>query len=304
MIYLSEHFKEIERRTGFPDEAVPVLEAAAARLDNEKKFGAEFEKIRRGYMYGKGRLSKSTDKLEKLAEKYGIHTYTLEFIFLMVCCELLHKQYIKAGISEELFWDGVADLKYKLVECMECEHVVGTFVSGWNDGFLRMNRFALGRFQYEYGKFGMNYTSRTGVKIKKGQDCLNFHIPSSGVPLTDEIREDSYKKAYEFFKDIRTPEGYLILNCGSWLLFPKHEEYLDPNSNIMKFYREFEIYEWKEKDEFNDDWRIWGHYSDLPLEERPADTKLRAAYKKWMMAGNKTGYGCGIIILKDGKPLK
>ena len=58
------------------------------------------------------------------------------------------------------------------------------------------------------------------------------------------------------------------------------------------------------KDEFNDDWRIWGHYSDLPLEERPADTKLRAAYKKWMMAGNKTGYGCGIIILKDGKPMK
>ena len=304
MKYLSDHFREIEKRTGFPDEAIPVLEAVAARLDNEKEFGAEFEKLRRGYMSGKAPLWKYIRKIDKLAEKNGIHPYTLDMVYLMVCCELLHKRYIKAGLSEELFWDGVSDLKYKLVECIECEHQVGTFVADWNDGFLKMNRFALGRFQYEYSEFRMNYTTKTGVKIRKGQKCLNFHIPSSGVPLTDEVRADSYKKAYEFFKDIRTRKGYLILTCGSWLLFPKHEEFLDPNSNIMKFYREFEIYEWKEKDNFNDDWRIWGHYSDLPLEERPADTKLRAAYKNWMTAGNKTGYGCGIIILKDGKPLK
>ena len=97
MIYLSEHFKELEKRTAFPEEAIPVLEGLAARLDSEKKFGAEFEKIRKGYMYGKGRLSKSTAKLEKLAEKYGVHTYTLEMVFIMVCCELLHKRDIKAA---------------------------------------------------------------------------------------------------------------------------------------------------------------------------------------------------------------
>ena len=304
MKYLSDHFKEIEKRTQFPEEAIPVLEQVAERLDSDKKFGAKFEVLRKGYMYGRGRLGNYTKKLEKLAEKYDIHPYTLEMVFLMVCCELLHKRYRRKGISEEIYWDGVCDLKYKLVECIECEHVVGTFVADWNDGFLRMTRFALGRFQFEYSDFDMDYTTKSGIKIKKGQDCLNFHIPSSGVPLTDDVRLDSYRRAWEFFKDIRTPDGYLILTCGSWLLFPKHEEFLDKNSNIMKFYRDFEIFEGREKDNFNDDWRIWGHYSDLPLEERPADTKLRAAYKNWMMAGNKTGYGIGLIVLKDGKPVK
>lgn len=304
MKYLSEHFKEIERRTEYPAQAVTVLEAVARRLDTEEEFGKKFEKIRKNYMYGKGRLGKYLAKVEKLAQEHGIHPYTLTEVFLMVCCELLHKRYREAGISEEIYWDGVCDLRYKLVECMECEHQVGTFVGDWNDGFLRMTRFALGRFQFEYSDFGMNYTTKTGVKIKKGQPCLNFHIPSSGVSLTDDVRMDSYARAWEFFKDMRTPDGYLILTCGSWLLFPGHEEFLDPRSNILRFYHDFEIFEWKEKDNFGDDWRIWGHYSDLPLEERPADTKLRAAYKKWMMDGNKTGYGVGVIILKDGKPLK
>ena len=303
MKYLNDHFKEIEKRTGYPEDAIPVLEGVAHRLDTEEEFGKKFEKIRKNYMYGRASLSHYIRKIEKLAGEYGIHPYTLDEVFLMVCCELLHKRYREKGIDEEIYWNGVCDLKYKLVECIECEHQVGTFVADWNDGFLRMNRFALGRFQYEYSDFRMNYTTKSGVKIKKGQPCLNFHIPSSGVPLTDDVRMDSYKRAYEFFKDIRTSKGYLILTCGSWLLFPKHEEFLDPGSNIMKFYRDFEIFEWKEKDNFSDDWRIWGHYSDLPLEERPADTKLRAAYKNWLMDGNKVGYGVGVIVLKDGKPV-
>ena len=302
MIYLSENFKEIESRTGFPQEAVEVLEKTALMLDEDKKFGAEFERLRKGFMYGKRHdMRKYIKKIEELAEKHGIHPYTLDLVYVMVCCELLKKRYERAGIPENIYWDGVCDLKYKLVECMECEHQVGTFVADWNWGFLKMTRFALGRFQFEYDDFGQDFTTSFGFHIKKGADCLNFHIPSSGVSLSDDVRFDSYKKAYDFFKDMRTKDGYLILNCSSWLLFPKHEQMLAPESNIMKFYRDFEIYDWQERDNFGDDWRIWGHYSDDPLEDRPADTSLRKAYKDWMMAGNKTGYGRGVIILKDGK---
>ena len=73
MKYLSDHFKEIEKRTQFPEEAIPVLEQVAERLDSDKKFGAKFEALRKGYMYGRGRLGNYTKKLEKLAEKYDIH---------------------------------------------------------------------------------------------------------------------------------------------------------------------------------------------------------------------------------------
>ncbi len=304
MKYLSEHFREVEKRAKFPPESVEIFEKAAARIDADPEFSAKFEKIRRGYMYPKptnlGRIY--IPKIEKLAEEYGIHPYTLEMVFLVVCSELLYKRYKKKGISEEIYWNGIDDFRCKLLECIECEGVHGTFVADWNDGFFAMNRFALGRFQFEYDTFGDSFTTSAGVKIKKGQRCINFHIPSSGIPLTDDVRFDAYKRAYEFFSDVRTKQGYLILRCSSWLLFPKHREFLPENSNILRFMDDFEIYDYEEKDGFHDDWRIWGHYSDVPLEERPADTGLRAAYKKWMMAGNKTGYGRGVIVF-DGKKI-
>lgn len=303
MKFLSENFIEIEKRAGFPAQAKTVLEKTASELDSNRNFGDALEKIRKGFMYGKSdNFSPYVKKSHEIAEAYGVNQYTLDLVYVMTCCELLRKRYKRAGIPEQIYWDGINDLRCKLLECMECEHTVGSFVADWNGGFLKMNRFALGRFQYEYDTFDRDYTTKSGIVIKKGDESLNFHIPSSGIPLTDEIRMNSYKKAYDFFKDRRTKDGYLLLRCGSWLLYPEHEKFLDKNSNILRFLHDFEIYDWAYRDNFGDDWRIWGHYSDLPLEERPSDTKLRAAYKKWMMSGHKTGYGCGIILF-DGEKI-
>ena len=38
----------------------------------------------------------------------------------------------------------------------------------------------------------MDFTTSCGHEIKSGDKYVNFHIPSSGVSLTDEIRFDSY----------------------------------------------------------------------------------------------------------------
>ena len=43
--------------------------------------------------------------------------------------------YIQAGISKEIYWDSMADIKYKLKECMDCEEVPGIFVADWYNGF-------------------------------------------------------------------------------------------------------------------------------------------------------------------------
>lgn len=305
MKYLSEHFKELEKRGNYPEEAIKALEETASKIDGNKKFAAAFEKLRLRYMNSNSERMSNRNVfilLDKLAKKYKVNEYTLHLVFLIVCSELLHKRYKAKGISDEIFWRGVDDFRCKMLECMACKHVPGTFVETWNWGFMHMNRFALGRFQYEYDDADFDFTTKAGVHIKKGQQVINFHIPSSGIPLTDDIRLDSYKKAYEFFKDQRTPDGYLILRCGSWLLFPGHEKMLFKDSNILRFYRDFEIYKWEERDNFGDDWRIWNADAQLPLEQRPADTKLRKAYKDWMTAGNKTGYGCGVIVF-DGEKI-
>ena len=73
MKYLNDHFREIEKRTGYPEDAIPVLEGVAHRLDTEEEFGKKFEKIRKNYMYGRASLSHYIRKIEKLAGEYGIH---------------------------------------------------------------------------------------------------------------------------------------------------------------------------------------------------------------------------------------
>lgn len=303
MIILSEHFKAVEKHADFPAKAIADIEKSASLIDSDAELNEKFSAIVTGYMADPTQ-SLAADILPRVEalETYGIHKYTLDLIFIMACSEILHGRYKEAGIPDEIFWQFTIDFRCKLIECMDCKGITGTFVADWNDLFFTMERFALGRFQFEHFEIGKDCTLSSGRVIKQGTKCLNMHIPSMGVPLTDEIRMDSYKKAYEFFADRRTEDGNLLIHCGSWLLFPKHKEFLDANSNILRFDNDFQLYEYEEREVFKDAWRIWGHYADLPLEERPADTKLRKALKTWMMDGNNTGYGRGFIVF-DGEKI-
>lgn len=302
MKHYSKYFLLIEKKCEFPKEACDILEALAKRLDNEPEFGKELDKIRHSFMFPKAHnIGHYLKKLKELSEEYKANEYTLNLVFLMCCTELLNKRYNDAGVSDKIFWESIKDYKYKMLECMECKGVVGTFVAGWYEGFFEVDRFCLGRFQFEARTFPMDFTTSAGIKIKKGEKAVNIHIPSSGVPLTDEVRLDAYKKAYEFFEDCRV-DGKMYFICNSWLLFPRHTEFLPEHLNILKFMSDFEIFECRERAGFGDDWRVFGHYTDLPLAEWPEDTALRKAYKNWLLKGKRTGSGHGVIVF-DGEKI-
>lgn len=304
MKHLSEFYLLIEEKCRFPKEACDELNAVAKRLDEEPDFAAEFDRARRLFMFPKAHsIGRYLDMIKNTAEKYGVHEYTLDLVFLMSCSELLLRRFRAKGISDEIFWESMNDLRYKLLECMECEHVVGTFVAGWFQGFYEVDRFALGRFQFEERDFPRDFTTSAGFKIKKGDVCVNFHIPSSGVPLSDEVRFDAYKKAYDFFKRCRKDNNIYFI-CSSWLLYPRHREFLPETLNIRRFMDDFEIFDSAEHESFGDDWRVFGHYTELPLEEWPEDTTLRKAYKQWLTSGNPTGHGCGVIVFDGEKILR
>ncbi len=212
---------------------------------------------------------------------------------------------MERGLSEQLYWDTMADMKYKLIECIKCEEVPGTFVAGWYNGFFKLERFCYGRFQFEETDYDFNFdfVTKAGYKLTSGQKLIGFHIPSSGVPLTDEVRLDAYKKAYEAYKHL-FPDGIMYFWCGSWLLYPRHKEFLPEKSNILKFMSDFEIVSWSESEDFHDAWRIFDKYSDLPADQLPTDTSLRKAYAEWLKAGNKGGSACGVIVFDGEKILR
>ena len=288
----------------YPAEARALFTEVETRLDTDALSGGRFDALITAYMVEDTMpLDTALDAVKELAEQMGYSEYTLQFVFIMNCTEILKQRYIEKGIPLSVFSEGVDDLRCKLLECMECEHVPGTFVAGWNNGFLKLDRFAYGRFQYEVRKYGFDFDFRMqcGHTVRKGDTYINFHIPSNGVPLTDEVRFDSYRRAYKEFKHL-FPDGRVLFGCGSWLLYPRHREFLPERLNIRRFMDDFEIVSWEEKDHFGNDWRVFGHYSDLPLAEWPKDTALRKAYAEWLQAGNKAGDGFGLFLF-DGEKI-
>lgn len=88
--------------------------------------------------------------------------------------------------------------------------------------------------------------------------------------------------------------------CGSWLLYEGHREFLPGNSNILRFMDDFDIIRSADKEKFGDGWRVFGKYSNGPVDDLPEDTSIRRAFKQRLQQGKPTGYGYGVFFF-DGE---
>lgn len=238
--------------------------------------------------------------MEQTAEKFGEHEYTLKYLFTLRCMPYLREQYKEKGYTEEMFWQGADDMRCKLEECLEMYGIYGSFVAQWFGHMLSMDRVALGRFQYILKHYEADtFTSLSGHVIEKDSPVIEFHIPSSGVPLTDEVRNDSYRRAWEFFKDI-VGSNRVVLRCTTWLLYPEQYNFLPEKSNIRRFMDDFDIQFFSDQAEFEDAWRIFGKSSLKPLEEWDEKTSIQKAYKKRLLEGKPVGDAMGFIIMENG----
>lgn len=298
------YIKEFMDYYDYPQEAISVINEALDKINNTPAIKEGYCALLNDMVSEKISIADAIAQVEKFGEDKGIDERTISLIFIIDASQWAKEKYIQKGIPLQVFFDTFRDLRYKLIECMEVEHTVGTFVAGWFRHHLDVHIFALGRFQYEVTTAYIEEPFTVGgVTINPGDPILSLHIPSSGIPLTDEIRYDSYKKAYEFFKGMFN-DGTVHFMCGSWLLYPKAKEFLPPHLNVLRFMDDFTIAQWEEKDSFGDDWRLFADKTDLPLEEWPEDTSMRKAYKHWMMNGGKTGEAIGVIIFDGEKIVK
>ena len=178
--------------------------------------------------------------MDALSERTGLHRHVVDFLFLALASERLRENYRAAGLTDELFWDTIADLKFKLIECHDVYGIWGTFVASWYPWFYTMHRFKLGRLQYEAVHFsGDTPVTVGGYTVKPGDTVYNIHIPSWGS-LNRAARIESYKKAYEFYK--KDLDGKpMVFRCHSWLLFPKNREILPETLNMVDFIGDFYI---------------------------------------------------------------
>ena len=288
-------------RIHIPPEAQTEFYRAETQLRSSERDASQMAQIKSDFDLGQIGFKEAIAQLKTLSDTAGLSEYTLYFYFLILCSDVLHEKYRARGIEDQIFWDTMDDLRCKLLECYEVKGVWGTFVVDWYEGFLTMERFALGRFQYEEKAFEGEPFTKNGITVNPKDIVYNFHIPSSGQPIDHATRYDSYRKAYEFY-GCKQKGKPLILVCDSWLLSAENEKFLPSDSNILAFIRDFDMISNRSYDTFSDSWRVFGKHHTLPVEQRPVDTKLRKSVVQHLLNGGQMGYGYGLIIF-DGEKI-
>lgn len=285
-------------KAGYPDESRPFCRELCGRLAADTRYEPLARKLlARGYTDVEKEI---LDPLRSIAAGYGLSEYPVILAFYMNATELLRDRYRENGLDEELFWFAVTDYRCKMLECRERTDLWGTMAGAWHEPFFHLERFALGRLQFDLAKFDWDEYEKGGYSIRRFDECVRIHIPSAG-PLTRELRLDSYRRAYAFFRE-RFESRYgdaVPITCLSWLLFPGHLEMLPPDSNIVSFIGDFDI-QWDcEHETFINAVRVFGRDWDLPPEQWPTKTALQRAYRDRMMAGKPAGAAYGAFFWNE-----
>lgn len=281
----------IGRKLGFPDEAVLSLSSDFDKMMAVPGATQKLMVAMDDLFLDEGENYAETVK--EVAEQAGVHPYAADMVFALWCAHSLRYVYKQKGWEEEVFWNSMADLRCKLMECKNVKGIWGSFVAPWFRGFFIGDRHALGRLQYEPRELKYAYG-----KYQEGELVYNCHIPSSG-PLTPELVLDSLKKAYDFYKP---EDGVLKVVCSTWMLYPPMYEVYPEGSNLRAFYDLFTVLYTKESPENKNIWRIFGAETDL--KKLPENSNLQRRLKAYLLEGKNMGSGYGIILFDGEKVLK
>jgi hypothetical protein len=234
-------------------------------------------------------------KIEDICAATRVHPYAGKMLLYLCLADALRGHYRARGISEQLFWHALRDLSYKLEECRLVHGVNGSFTGMWFSGFFKMERFALGRLQFELTNLKSSYTYN-GVTLPEGQLAINIHIPRTGTRLDHGEVLGAYRLAKDFFAE--NFEGVpTVFTCHSWLLDPWNLTVLRPDANLAAFIRDFEIVAVEQCPDYTQLWRLFDCLWTGDPDTLPADSSLRRAYIERVKRGEKTAVGLGIFLM-------
>ena len=143
--------------------------------------------------------------------------------------------------------------------------------------------------QFERTTLGIEYKNHSSDTF-----ALGIHIPRSGLSLSEDACDESFKTAKQFFKNEFT--NCFVFTCHSWLLYPKNGNILSDKSNIIKFMKRFDIVDFGDSETNGDLWRIFDT-DEKDISLLPRNTSLQKAYAEHLENGGKMGWGFGIILM-------
>jgi hypothetical protein len=292
---LQKYFDEFMDRFSYPDDAKAVLRDNFNKLSKNTEAYPVFLGFLETYKNDMNCDLKGIHiSMKDVSIKADIHEYTGNLILFICLSMYLKEYYAKAGLSEELWYNAMCDLRYKLIECKEVYNIWGSFVPDWFVRFFKLDRFAFGKLQFEPVYFKANY-KKGDIVLEEESTVLNVHIPRTGTKLDRQSMKEAYAAAAKFY-------GYkfegkpIVFVCHSWLLFPRNKEILSENSNLYQFISDFDVFESGEYDDYKEVWRLFDTNYDGNVDHLPQNTSFRRGYADWIRKGIKTGWGYGVYV--------
>ena len=262
--------------------------------------GEEVEPYVKAYMNGELTIQQAIEMLDPLKTK-EISVYAIHLLFVLRASEYLYLKYKKNNLGTELFIDTMKDIKYKTDECIKELGIVGITVLWWFDGFFKLERFGFGRLQYDVC-ISEEDIELSRYTLKKGDFFIQTHIPS-GSPLEHELCIESYKMAYEFFKN-RLSNNILPIKCESWLLFPPYidQGVFAKGTNIYNFATDYERVGQVAKETLMPAHSVFNMDYNGNVEELPQNTGLQKRFVSYIKNGGTFGRGIGVLLF-DGRKI-
>ena len=281
-------------KCSFLPEAIGALTAAANLLEQQDGADVVFEKCREQLFNQTNDPWKNIDNLSK---KTGIHHFISHQLFLIYCAQTTEVRYQEAGYSEELYWDAMKDLKYKMEETYQIYGVWGVYCGPWLVSFILLKCFCLGRLQFEILPSEFHY-ELAGHTLRPHDPIVNVHIPSFGKLAYEDVL-DAYSRAAKFFGHL-FPDGAVWFHCETWMLYPQVNALL-PNGNMKRFAEDFDIVHTCVDPNQDDRYRVFMLPPHAPITEYPEKNSLQRNLKAWLLEGNTMGVGFGLFLWKDGE---
>jgi hypothetical protein len=163
------------------------------------------------------------------------------YVFLAAVPEI-RRWHRKRHISDEISWATLADLGRHLAIDRRVHGEGGLDHPWWLRLHFRGALYQLGRLQFARSRIPYKpaILDGLGVPFGDGDLALDVHIPEAG-PLTPATCDRSLQWARDFFPVHFPTERYKVAICTSWLLDDQLANYLEPDSNIIRFQRRFSL---------------------------------------------------------------
>jgi len=139
--------------------------------------------------------------------------------------------------------------------------------------------------------------------LMPGDPCLDIHIPQ-GPAITAERCRSSFEAAVEFFPKHYPEKPFKAFLCNSWLCDPQLASYLEPDSNIVRFQREFYLLPTD-----SDAWSAvryvfgidipYGSIERLDTNALPRNNSLQRALIEHLEAGGHWRKAEALLLLED-----